>query len=245
VLLSVTLGMRESYEDWQALGRETWSPAAGAPMLVVADGAPRLTGAIEQCWPASDRQSQGDVPPTAPVFPTRTGRRRNKDNVRARVIAPTVRRVNELREATGGSPLPPGVTPHTLRHTFISFLLEARAPPRYVMGQVGHTDPKTTLRIYAHLLERDRSGVGRALDDLIHGSIPPATTPEGSTAQGTGGSPPLAAEASAFGPREWAREQRSDRKRDALKPGPIRETLAFAGTFRMGAAGFEPATSRV
>jgi integrase len=147
-------------------------------MLVVADGAPRLTGAIEQCWPASDRQSQGDVPPTASVFPTRTGRRRNKDNVRARVIAPTVRRVNELREATGGSPLPPGVTPHTLRHTFISFLLEARAPPRYVMGQVGHTDPKTTLRIYAHLLERDRSGVGRALDDLIHGSIPPAATPK-------------------------------------------------------------------
>jgi putative transposase len=28
----------------------------GAPMLVVADGAPGLTKAIEQCWPASDRQ---------------------------------------------------------------------------------------------------------------------------------------------------------------------------------------------
>src|SRR5207344_1435926 len=28
----------------------------GAPMLIVADGAPGLVKAIEQCWPASDRQ---------------------------------------------------------------------------------------------------------------------------------------------------------------------------------------------
>jgi putative transposase len=56
VLLSVMLGMRESYEDWQALGRDLIARGLGAPMLIVADGAPGLTGAIEQCWPASDRQ---------------------------------------------------------------------------------------------------------------------------------------------------------------------------------------------
>jgi putative transposase len=56
VLLSVTLGMRESYEDWQALGRDLIARGLGAPMLIVADGAPGLTKAIEQCWPASDRQ---------------------------------------------------------------------------------------------------------------------------------------------------------------------------------------------
>ena len=56
VLLSVMLGMRESYEDWQALGRDLISRGLGAPMLVVADGAPGLMKAIEQCWPASDRQ---------------------------------------------------------------------------------------------------------------------------------------------------------------------------------------------
>ena len=28
----------------------------GAPLLVVADGAPGLIKAVEQCWPASDRQ---------------------------------------------------------------------------------------------------------------------------------------------------------------------------------------------
>jgi len=56
VLLSVTLGMRESYEDWQALGRDLIARGLGAPMLIIADGAPGLIKAIEQCWPASDRQ---------------------------------------------------------------------------------------------------------------------------------------------------------------------------------------------
>jgi len=56
VLLAVTLGMRESYEDWQALGRDLIARGLGAPMLIVADGAPGLTKAIEHCWPASDRQ---------------------------------------------------------------------------------------------------------------------------------------------------------------------------------------------
>ena len=49
VLLSVMLGMRESYEDWLALGRDLIARGLGAPMLVVADGAPGLIKAIEQC----------------------------------------------------------------------------------------------------------------------------------------------------------------------------------------------------
>jgi transposase-like protein len=56
VLLAVMLGMRESFEDWPALGRDLIARGLGAPMLIVADGAPGLNKAIEQCWPASDRQ---------------------------------------------------------------------------------------------------------------------------------------------------------------------------------------------
>jgi len=56
VLLAVMLGMRESHEDWLALGRDLISRGLGAPMLIVADGAPGLIKAVEQCWPASDRQ---------------------------------------------------------------------------------------------------------------------------------------------------------------------------------------------
>src|ERR1700738_1868354 len=56
MLLAVMLGMRESHEDWLALGRDLIARGLGAPMLIVADGAPGLIKAIEQCWPASDRQ---------------------------------------------------------------------------------------------------------------------------------------------------------------------------------------------
>ncbi len=54
--LSVMLGMRESHEDWLALGRDLIARGLGAPLLIVADGAPGLIKAVEQCWPASDRQ---------------------------------------------------------------------------------------------------------------------------------------------------------------------------------------------
>jgi transposase-like protein len=50
------LGMRESHEDWLCLGRDLIARGLGAPLLVVADGAPGLVKAVEQCWPASDRQ---------------------------------------------------------------------------------------------------------------------------------------------------------------------------------------------
>jgi putative transposase len=56
VLLSVMLGMRESHEDWLELARDLIARGLGAPLLVVADGAPGLIKAVEQCWPASDRQ---------------------------------------------------------------------------------------------------------------------------------------------------------------------------------------------
>jgi transposase-like protein len=40
VLLSVMLGMRESHEDWLALARDLIARGLGAPLLIVADGAP-------------------------------------------------------------------------------------------------------------------------------------------------------------------------------------------------------------
>jgi len=56
VLLAVMLGMRESEEDWLALGRDLTRRGLPCPQLVVADGAPGLIGAIEQCWSGADRQ---------------------------------------------------------------------------------------------------------------------------------------------------------------------------------------------
>jgi transposase-like protein len=56
VLLSVMLGMRESHADWLKVGRDLIARGLGAPLLVIGDGAPGLIKAVEQCWPASDRQ---------------------------------------------------------------------------------------------------------------------------------------------------------------------------------------------
>jgi putative transposase len=41
VLLAVMLGMRESHEDWLSLARDLIARGLGAPLLIVADGAPR------------------------------------------------------------------------------------------------------------------------------------------------------------------------------------------------------------
>jgi len=56
VLLDVCLGMREAEEDWLELGRSLSRRGLRSPLLVVADGAPGLIGAIEQLWPEADRQ---------------------------------------------------------------------------------------------------------------------------------------------------------------------------------------------
>ena len=55
VLVGICLGMRESHADWLCLARDLIARGLGAPMLVVADGAPGgLIKAVEQCfWPAS------------------------------------------------------------------------------------------------------------------------------------------------------------------------------------------------
>ena len=43
---------------------------------------------------------------------------------------------------------------HDLRHTFASLLLAEGAPLPYVAAQLGHSNPTTTLRHYAHWLPK-------------------------------------------------------------------------------------------
>lgn len=90
----------------------------------------------------------------APAFPSRSGSRRNKDNVRLRIVQPVVARANALRSERGQSPIRVHVTPHTFRRTYITYMLAAGYDLPYVQDQVGHRDPKTTLGIYAQLIRR-------------------------------------------------------------------------------------------
>jgi hypothetical protein len=104
------------------------------------------------------------------VFATANGRPRDKDSVRERLLAPVVNRTNEIRAERGIAPLPK-ITPHALRRTYISLMLEAGAPLPYVMDQVGHADSKTTLEIYAQVQKRiSRKNVHAAFDELLNGA---------------------------------------------------------------------------
>jgi len=112
-------------------------------------------------------------PSRAPAFPTRTGGRRDKDNIRNRVLAPALRRANELRDRRGLPPIDAHVTPHTLRRTYISIMLTAGADVPYVQSLVGHRDPTLTLRIYARVLQRrDRRQFADGFDALMRDAIP-------------------------------------------------------------------------
>lgn len=115
--------------------------------------------------PAALRDHNG---PALPLFPTRPGGRLNPSNVRNRLLNGTpankgkpaikgvVERANEKRAAEGRMLLPATVTPHTLRRTFASLCFFAGRDLRWVMGQLGHDDPRMTLAVYAQCMKRSR-----------------------------------------------------------------------------------------
>jgi len=104
------------------------------------------------------------------VFVTRTGRAHTKDNVRNRVLLPAVTAANTALEAEGLSPLPEGLTLHSLRHTACSLRLAIGDEPPYVMAQLGHVDSAMTMGVYAHVMfrEADERNRLRALVEGVH-----------------------------------------------------------------------------
>lgn len=122
-------------------------------------------GAHLTALPARLHKTRGGA---LPVFPTRTGGRLSASNVRNRLLNGTpasngkpavkgvVQRVNDRRAADGRMLLPDRVTPHTLRRTFATLALAAGRDPRWVMGQLGHTDARLTLGLYAQVIQRQR-----------------------------------------------------------------------------------------
>jgi integrase len=107
------------------------------------------------------------------VFRTSRGGPRTKDNVRLRILRPVLAHAEELLEARSQASLPPGITPHSFRHTFTSLLFAIGEDPVSVMRQLGHTDPAFTLRAYAHSMSRDAGERERlrALTDGDHGRV--------------------------------------------------------------------------
>jgi integrase len=101
---------------------------------------------------------KAQAPNTAPdgfVFVTATGTELAQGNVRRRVLDKAIEKANEKLVEAGDVPLPEGLTPHKLRHTFASILVALGVDPGSVMDQIGHTDPGFTLRVYRHGMRRD------------------------------------------------------------------------------------------
>ena len=62
----------------------------------------------------------------------------------------------------------PHVTPHTLRRTYVSIMLLAtNFDIPFVQNQVGHSDSKMTIDVYAQLLDRSKRAHGAAFDALL------------------------------------------------------------------------------
>jgi integrase len=108
--------------------------------------------------------------PDDPVFVTSGGRPRSRHNMRQDVVERVVAHAHRLVEERGLQPLPLGITPHKLRHTFASILVAIGKDPTYVMQQLGHTDPAFTLRVYAHMMRRSEDERKR-LKALVEGHV--------------------------------------------------------------------------
>jgi integrase len=98
------------------------------------------------------------------LFPTKRGTPRSRQNLNRRVLAPAVARAAAARAARGDSVLPPAITPHTLRRTFVTLSAQAGRSTSWVQAQIGHADMTTMQRYY---LQASRSEIHPRIKRLI------------------------------------------------------------------------------
>jgi integrase/recombinase XerD len=71
-----------------------------------------------------------------------------------------------LRKNTKNAGITKTVTPHTLRHSYATHLLEQGIDIRYIQELLGHSRPETTM-IYTHVTRKDLQEIRSPLDNAI------------------------------------------------------------------------------
>ena len=103
---------------------------------------PQLATTLKAHRMASLWKAPGDF-----LFPAPDGRGRDQRST-ARAVERTFKRAGLANQ---------GLSSHSLRHTYASLLIVgAKLDPVAVAAQLGHLNPATTLRLYAHLFDKAR-----------------------------------------------------------------------------------------
>jgi integrase len=83
------------------------------------------------------------------VFPGRfRDRPRERNSVRTRILHVAIERANEELAEQGQPLIPEGITFHSLRRTYAALRAELGEHPAITAAQMGHRDPRMTLRVY-------------------------------------------------------------------------------------------------
>jgi integron integrase len=132
--------------------------AAHEADLARGDGRVYLPHALARKYPAADREWAWQY-----VFPAAARSRDPRSGVMRRHHISDQAFQRAMKQAVRDSGLSKPATPHTLRHSFATHLLESGYDIRTVQELLGHSDVSTTM-IYTHVLNRGGRGVTSPLD---------------------------------------------------------------------------------
>jgi integrase len=96
------------------------------------------------------------------VFATASGRPRNRHNERRAALLPAIEKANARLRGLGIAPIE-GATFHGLRRTYASLRAAVGDDPAYTSEQIGHDDPRFTLRVYTYATKRRQRLTGTHL----------------------------------------------------------------------------------